>query len=138
MTQVVTEHVRKAGPENQPAGQMLRVTSVTVPGGAYNVSAKTVMTAFTGTSDIIESLFGANGSVGGTCILDMGGVQDSALGTIAIVNRQTPVTLSMQMTRTVAAPTEIILKCAAALPWRTSESSIIATKVGSITQTVEK
>jgi hypothetical protein len=133
------EHVRKAGPENQPPGNLLRVTSVTVPAGAYVVTAKTVMTAFTGTSDIIEQLLGVNGSLGGTCILDFGGVDDSALQTIAIVNRQTPATFNMQMTRTVGAPTEIILKCAAAnVPWRTSESTIIATRVDSVTQTIEK
>jgi len=136
--QIAIEQVRKAGPENQPAGQLLRVASVTVPGGAYSVTAKTVITAFTGTSDIIESLLGTNGSLGGTCILDFGGVQDSALQTIAIVNRQTPATFNMQLTRTVGAPTEIVLKCAAAIAWRASESSIIALPVGSITQTVEK
>jgi hypothetical protein len=137
--QVTYEQVRKSGPENQPSGQMLRVASITVPGGAYAVTAKTVMTAFTGTSDIIEQLLGVNGSLGGTCILDMGGVQDSSLQTIAIINRQTPATFNMQLTRTVAAPTEIILKCAAAnVPWRASETSIMATRVDSITQTVEK
>jgi hypothetical protein len=136
---VAYEQVRKAGPENQPAGQLLRITSMTVPGGAYSVTAKTILTAFTGTSDIIEQLLGVNGSLGGTCILDFGGVDDSALQTIAIVNRQTPATFNMQMTRTVGAPTEIILKCAAAnVPWRTSESTIIATRVDSVTQTIEK
>jgi hypothetical protein len=136
---VAYEQVRKAGPENQPSGQMLRVTSLTVPAGAYVVTANTVMTAFTGTSDIIEQLLGVNGSVGGTCILDMGGVEASSLNTIAIINRQTPSTFGMQMTRTVAAPTEITLSCASAnIPWRASESSIIATKVDSVTQTVEK
>lgn len=136
--QVAYEQVRKAGPENQPPGNFVRVTSVTVPGGAYAVTAKTVMTAFTGTSDIIEQLLGVNGSLGGTCILDFGGVQDSALQTIAIINRQTPSTFNMQLTRTVGAPTEILLKCAAPLAWRASESSIIATKVQSVTETVEK
>ena len=44
----------------------------------------------------------------------------------------------MQMSRTVGAPTEIILRCAAALPWTATESTIIATKVDSITLNVEK
>ncbi|MEA2217775.1 MAG: hypothetical protein QOJ35_401 [Solirubrobacteraceae bacterium] len=132
------EQVRKAGPENQPAGQLLRVTSMTVPAGGYAVTAKTVLTAFTGSSDIIQQLLGVNGSLGGTCILDFGGDTDSALQTIAIINRQTPATFNMQLTRTVSAPTEILLKCAASIAWRTSESSIIATKVDSITQTIEK
>ena len=132
------EQVRKAGPENQPANQLLRVTSMTVPAGAYVATANTIMTAFTGSTNILEALIGANGSVGGTCILDFGGVTASSLQTIAINDRQTPATLGMQLTRTVAAPTEIVLKCAAALAWRASESSIIATKVDNITQTVEK
>jgi hypothetical protein len=136
---IAYEQVRKAGPENQPPGVMQLVTKLTVPAGAYVVTANTVMTAFTGTSDIIEQLLGVNGSLGGTCILDMGGVEASSLNTIAIINRQTPATFGMQLTRTVAAPTEIKLECQAAnVPWRTSESSIIATKVDSVIQTVEK
>ncbi len=135
---IAYEQVRKAGPENQPAGVLARVTSITVPPGAYVATANTIMTAFTGKSDIIELLLGTNGSVGGTCILDFGGVTASSLQTIAINDRQTPATLGMQLTRTVSAPTEIILKCAGSIPWRSSESSIIATKVDSITQTVEK
>jgi len=135
---IAYEHVRKSGPENQPANVLSRVTSITVPPGAYVVTANTILTAFTGKSDIIELLLGVNGSVGGTCILDMGGVSASSLQTIAINDRQSPATLGTQLTRTVAAPTEIILKCAGAIPWRASESSIIATKVDSITQTVEK
>jgi hypothetical protein len=136
---VTYEQIRKAGPENQPAGQVLRVTSMTVPAGAYAVTAKTIMTAFTGTSDIIEQLLGVNGSIGGTCTLNFGGVEDTSTQTIGIINRQTPSTFNMQMTRTVAAPTEILLKCGAAnVPWRTSESSIMATKVDSISLTIEK
>lgn len=135
---IAYEQVRKAGPENQPANVLSRVTSITVPAGAYVVTANTIMTAFTGKSDIIELLLGTNGSVGGTCILDFGGVSATSLQTIAINDRQTPATLGMQLTRTVSAPTEIVLKCAGAIPWRSSESSIIATKVDSITQTVEK
>jgi hypothetical protein len=135
---IAYEQIRKTGPENQPANQMLRVTSMTVPAGAYVVTANTIMTAFTGTSNILELLVGTNGSQGGTCILNFGGVETSSLQTIAINDRQTPATLGMQMTRTVAAPTEIVLKCAAAIPWRASDSSIIANKVDSITLTIEK
>ena len=133
------EHVRKAGPENVPAsGQLTRVTSMTVPAGAYVVTSNTIMTAFTGTSDIIESLLNTNAVLGGTCTLDMGGVTASGASTIAVNNRQSPATIGMQMTRTVGSPTEIVLKCGATIPWRASESSIIATKVDSITQSVEQ
>ena len=132
------EVVRKSGPENQPANQVLRVASLTIPPGAYVITANTVMTAFTGSTDILEALFNSNASVGGTCILDAGGVTARALQTIAINDRQTPATLGMQLTRTVGAPTEVVLNCAAGIPWRTSESSIIATKVDAITLNEEK
>jgi hypothetical protein len=135
---VAYEVVRKAGPENIPAGNFTRVTSLTVPAGAYVTTANTIMTAFTGKSDIIELLLGVNGSQGGTCILDFGGVTASSLQTIAINDRQSPATLGMQLTRTVAAPTEIVLRCAAAIPWRASESSIIATRVDSVEVKEEK
>ncbi len=130
--------VRKAGPENQPANQLLRVTSFTVPAGAYTVTANTIMTAFTGKANPLESLLGVNGAVGGTCVLNFGGVETSSLQTVGVNGYQTPATLGMQMTRTVAAPTEILLKCASSIPWRTSESSIIATRVDSLTETNEK
>ncbi len=130
------EAVRKAGPENQPANVLSQVTSMKVPAGAYVVTANTIMTAFTGTTNILEALVGTNGSVGGTCILDFGGVTSSSLQTIAINDRQTPATLGTQLTRTVGAETEIVLRCASSIPWRASESSIIATKVDSIALTV--
>ena len=135
---IAYEQVRKAGPENVPAGVMTRITSMTVPAGAYVATANVIVTAFTGTSDIIESLLNVNAVLSATCILDFGGVQDSALQTIAVNNRQSPGTFGMQLTRTVGAPTEVILKCQAPIAWRTSEASIIATKVDSITLTEEK
>ena len=130
------EQVRKAGPENQPANVLSQITSLKVPAGAYAITANTVMTAFTGTTNPLEALANTNASIGGTCILDAGGVTASALQTIAINDRQTPATLGMQLTRTVGAETEITLKCASSIPWRASESSIIATKVDSITLSV--
>jgi hypothetical protein len=134
---IAYEIVRKMGPENQPAGQLVRVTSLKVPAGPYVITANTIITAFTGTTNILEALLGSNGSQGGGCVLNAGGVDAASLPTIAINDRQTPATLGMQMTRTLGVPTEILLRCSAALPWRASESSIIATKVDSINQTVE-
>ncbi|HEV7807679.1 MAG TPA: hypothetical protein VGO80_17800 [Solirubrobacteraceae bacterium] len=134
---IAYEQVRKAGPENQPANVFQEVTTLKVPAGAYVVTANTILTAFTGETNILEALLGSNGSVGGTCILDVGGVTASSLQTIAINDRQTPATLGMQLTRTLGAETVIVLRCAGGIAWRASESTIIATKVDSITQTVE-
>jgi hypothetical protein len=133
--QIAYEAVRKAGPENVPANTIVTAATLTVPAGAYVITANTVMTAFTGTTNPLEALFGTNGSLTGTCTLDAGGVGDTSLQTIAVNDRQTPATLGMQETRTVAAPMDIKLDCSATIPWRLSETSIIATKVGSITLT---
>jgi hypothetical protein len=130
---VAAEAIRKSGPENQPPGQLITVASMTIPPGAYVITANTVMTAFTGTSNILEALFGSNGSRGGTCTLDAAGVDAVAYQTIAVNDRQTPATLGMQLTRTVAAPSDVKLMCAGDIPWRTSETSIIATRVDSVT-----
>jgi hypothetical protein len=127
------EAIRKAGPENQPSGPVTRVATLTVPAGAYVITANTVMTAFTGTTNPLEALLGTNGSQAGTCTLDAGGVTATAFQTIVVNDRQTPATLGMQLTRTLGAPTDITLSCAAAVPWRLSETSVIATKVDSLT-----
>ncbi|MEA2194850.1 MAG: hypothetical protein QOG42_1284, partial [Solirubrobacteraceae bacterium] len=129
------EAIRKAGPEGVPANVITRVATLTVPAGAYSVSANMVMTAFAGKTDPLEALLGANGSLGGTCTLDAGGPTHSSTGTIIVTNRQTPTTLSMQLTRTVGAPTDFTLNCSANAPWRASETSIIATSVDSVSLT---
>jgi hypothetical protein len=132
---IAYEAVRKAGPENVPANTIVTVATMTVPAGAYAITANTVMTAFTGTTNPLEALFGTNGSLTGTCTLDAAGVGDTSLQTIVVDNRQTPATLGMQETRTVGAPMDVKLDCSATIPWRLSETSIIATRVDSITLT---
>jgi hypothetical protein len=132
---VAYEAIRKSGPEDQPANQVITAATLTVPAGAYVITANTVMTAFTGTTNVLEALFGSNGSQSGTCTLDAAGVDAKALQTIAVNDRQTPATLGMQLTRTVDAPMDIKLNCAAAIPWRLSETSLIATKVDGLTLT---
>ncbi len=129
---VAYEATRKAGPEAQPANVIVKVATLTVPAGAWVVQANTIMTAFTGTTNPLEALLGALGSLGGTCTLDTGGPTHSSTGTIVVNDRQTPTTLSMQMTRTVNAATDFFVQCSATAPWRASETSIIATQVDSV------
>ncbi|MEA2150904.1 MAG: hypothetical protein QOD69_2734 [Solirubrobacteraceae bacterium] len=132
---IAYEAVRKAGPENVPANTIVTAATLTVPAGAYVITSNAVMTAFTGTTNPLEALFGTNGSLTGTCTLDAAGVGATSLQTIVVNDRQTPATLGMQETRTVGAPMDIKLNCSATIPWRLSETSIIATKVDSITLT---
>lgn len=132
---VAFEAIRKAGPEGVPANVITRVATLKVPAGAYSVQANMVMTAFAGPTNPLEALLGANGSLGGTCTLNAGGPTHSSTGTIVVNDRQTPTTLSMQLTRTVGAPTDFFLECSSNAPWRASETSIIATTVDSVTLT---
>jgi len=132
---VAYEAIRKAGPENQPKNVVTNVATLNVPAGAYVITANTIMTAFTGTTNPLEALFSESGSLSGTCMLDAGGVTHSSSGVVVVNDRQAPATLSMQLTRTVGAPTDIRLMCASAAPWRLSETSIIATKVDNLTLT---
>ncbi len=129
------EAVRKAGPEGQPADVVVKVATLTVPAGAYTVNAKTVMTALPGPQDPISSLVGANGAIGGRCRLDAAGVSDESLQIVVMDGRQTPATLSMQMTRTVGAPSDFTLECSAGLPFRLSETSIIAQRASNVVLT---
>jgi len=130
---IAYEAIRKAGPEGVPANVLMRVATLTVPAGAYSVQANLVMTAFAGPTAPLEALVGANGSLGGTCILNAGGPTQASTATIVVNDRQTPSTLSMQLTRTIGAPTDFFVECAANAPWRASETSIIATSVDSVT-----
>jgi hypothetical protein len=129
------EAFRKSGPDGQPANVVVKVASLTVPAGAYVVTAKTVMTAFTGTTNLVEALFSGPGSLGGHCKLDTAGDVDESMGNIVTNNRPTPVTLAMQLTRTVGAPSTFDLLCDGGAVWRASDTSIIAQGVGTATRT---
>jgi hypothetical protein len=127
--------VRKTGPEAQPANQLVRVATLTVPAGAYKVTANTVMTALPGPQNPIQALVQDNLAIGGLCKLDAAGDTTQSLQTVVVNQRQTPATFSMQTTRTVGAPSDFTLDCTAGLAWRLSETSIIATKVSDIVLT---
>lgn len=126
------EAVRNSGPENQPANVLVNVATLQVPAGAYSISAKTVMSAIVDPQNIVGQLVQSNLAIGGRCVLDGGGDTDESLMNIVVNSRQTPATLSMQLTRTVGAPTVFTLSCSAGLPFRLSETSVIAQSVGSV------
>jgi len=129
------EAVRKAGPEGQPADVVVKVATLTVPAGAYTVAAKTVMTALPGPQDPVSALVQANGAIGGRCKLEAAGSGDESLANVVITGRQTPATLSMQLTRTVGAQSDFTLECSAGLPFRLSETSIIAQRASNVVLT---
>ena len=124
--------IRKAGPENQPQGVGVKVASLSVPPGAYVVTASTVMTALPGPQN---PLLPERSSPEGRCRLDLAGDATESFQNVIVESKTAPSTLYMQGTRTVGQPSEFVLTCGAGSPFRLSETSIIATAVGTIVPT---
>lgn len=127
--------VRHTGPEGQPANVVSKVATLSVPAGAYVVTAKTVMSAILQPQSPLGGLIQTGLAIGGNCRLDTGGESDQSFTNIAVNQRQTPATLNMQTTTTAGAPTDFNLECTAGVPYRLSETSIIAQKVSNIVLT---
>ena len=124
--------VRKSGPENQPAGVGITVATLSVPAGAYVVTASTVMTALPGPQN---PLLPERSSPEGQCRLDLAGEATVSFQNVLVESKTAPATLYMQGTRTVGGPSEFVLTCGAGSPFRLSETSIIATRVSDIAAT---
>jgi len=123
-----TEGVRKVGPLSQPANQIITVATLTIPSGAYAISAKTTLAG----SVTPPNLFNPGAVVAtGSCKLDAGGDEDQADTPIVVSGRQTPGTMYMQTVRTVGGSAAITIKCASSVPWSAANTSIVAQRVGS-------
>lgn len=131
-TGTVYHAIRKAGPENQPQGVGITVASLSVPAGSYVVTASTVMTALPGAQN---PLLPERSSPEGRCRLDLAGDATESFQNVLVESKTAPATLYMQGTRTVGQPSEFVLTCGAGSPFRLSETSIIATAVGTIVPT---
>ena len=123
------EGFRKAGPENQPPGGLVRVASVRVPAGAYAITAKTIMTPILDDRNLFEGLLGDESGIGGECTLDAAGDADIGRATIVAGGRPTPATITAQITRTFGEASTIALNCGSNVKWRTSDTTIIALNV---------
>ena len=123
--------IRKLGPQGAPANQVIKVASVTVPAGAYKVTASTVLTTNLGPQGLLDPPPG----VSGRCRLDAAGDATESLQNVVVERRTTPATFYMQNTRTIGTPGEFFLECSAGAPFTLSETSIIATRVSDVVQT---
>jgi hypothetical protein len=123
------EAVRKAGPENQPAGAHTVATLPQLAPGTYLLLAKTIMTTDLTDQGILGELLKTEKTIAGHCILSAGGDQDDARAPIATPYTETPSTMNMQMTRTIDAPTDISVICDSNYAWRASDTSIVALKL---------
>jgi hypothetical protein len=125
----VYEAQRKTGPGGQPASVGIKIASLSVPAGAYMVTASTVLTAQPGPQN---SLLPERDSPAGRCRLDLAGDVSESQQNVVVNSKTAPATFYMQGTRTVAGPSEFSLECAAGSPFSTSETTIIATKVSNL------
>jgi hypothetical protein len=123
--------VRKLGPVGQPANQLIRAATLSVPAGAYKVTASTIITTNLGPQGLLDPLPG----VGGRCRLDAAGDATESLQNVVVERRTTPATLYMQTTRTLGSPGVIFLDCTAGSPFTLTETSIIASRVSDIALT---
>jgi hypothetical protein len=126
---VATEAVRKSGPLAQPAGQHVVATLAQLQPGTYVLAAKTILAPTTGDQGLLTEVLKQPKTAGGHCVMSAGGDVDDSRAPIATPYSDTPTTLHMQMTRTLGAPTDIVLTCDAGVPWQATDTSIIALKL---------
>ncbi len=124
--------IRKVGPTNAPPNVGVNAASLTVPAGAYVVTASTVMTSNPGTQN---PLLPERSAPDGICRLDLAGDVTQSTQNVVVESKTAPATLFMQGTRTVGAESVFTMQCAAGTPFSLGETSIIATKVGGIALT---
>lgn len=122
------EAFRKDGPVTQPADKMSKVaTLANIPPGTYAIFAKTIITADSQDNGLLDS--GKTSSA--HCILDAGGDKDEARALLATPGSNSPGVVNMQITRSYGATGTATLEClATSAPWRATDSSIIALRVG--------
>lgn len=129
------EAVRKAGPEDQPPGQHLVATLPQLAPGTYLLLAKSTISPegpVLGLGELVRPSKTSNAQ----CILEAGGDQDNARSGITTPGSQSPASINMQLTRTIATPTDITVTCDVNdIKWRASDTSIIAVKLGSAART---
>lgn len=122
------EGIRRVGPLSQPANQLIKVTSMTIPAGAYVITAKTTIQGQVVPNAIVPVATA-------TCKLDAAGDEDQGDGVIAVFNGGAPGTIYMQTVRTVGGSATITLTCASKISWSAVNTSIIAHRVSSTTKT---
>jgi hypothetical protein len=122
------EYFRKAGPENQPAGNSQRiVTADNVPAGVYAIFAKAVISDLAANSNLLVP----GSPSDARCELSAGGDIDDGATLIGTAYGAGPGDVYMQITHTFAGPGTISIDCfSSQSTWRASDSTIIAVRLG--------
>ncbi len=129
------EAVRRTGPNVTTASQVATVATLQqLAPGSYALFGKTTLSALSGTQGLLGELLQQRQGAG-HCVMDAGGDIDDARGQISGPGESHPHALNLQMTRSFGAPTDVVLKCDASVPWKATDTSIIAIKLAGSNRT---
>jgi len=129
-----TEVVRKAGPAQGPGVARVATLAALAP-GTYAISAKTILAPNNPDRGILGEIDRDQKTIPGHCVLDAAGDRDDATGPIVLPFTNTPQTLNLQMTRTLASAADVTLTCDSSIEFRASDTSIIALKLSGSSRT---
>lgn len=133
-TQALEAH-RLNGPD-VPKGGSAQVLELALSPGTYAVFAKATMSSFINDQGLLDTLFKDNKTIGGACTLDVNGTGDYGIEPLVSPGSANPITLNLQLTRTMDTPGKATLTCQADnVHWAAGNASIIALKIGSSTRT---
>ncbi len=131
-----TEVVRAQGPTAtaENGGSQVVATLKSLAPGSYLIMAKTALSsASEQQKGLLDAVLNSETHLG-KCTLDAAGTSDEQSGTIISPASKSPAPLSMQLTRTIASPINVVLRCESDTAWRAGGSSIVAIAVGSSTR----
>jgi len=130
-----TEVFRTSGPLGNAAGATTKVLTLKgLAAGTYMLIGKAELSSTTKPGNGL--LIGEAMSGGGMCTLDAVGDADVGAAPIQTPFSNTPATLTMFLTRTIAGPTDITISCTSTnVGWSANNSSITAIQLASSTKT---
>lgn len=129
-----TEAVRKVGPDSKAGSVRVATLSGLAP-GTYAISAKTILSPVPSNDGLLTEVLKDGKTASGRCTLDAAGDRDDGRATIQSPYSQYPGGITMQLTRTLTAVSDITLTCEAPIDFKASDTSIIALKLAGNSRT---
>lgn len=127
---VATESVRKDGPQVNAAGSATVAKLTALAPGTYMISVKTVISGVQPPgAGVVTELLKPDKTAVAHCKIDAAGDSDEGFVPIASPFSLTTDTMNLQLTRTLAAPADLVLSCDSNISWRAANTSIVALKL---------
>jgi hypothetical protein len=123
------EAYRKAGPDRDSGGRETLATLRSLAPGSYLILAATTITTPADPRGLGE-LFRSDRVAAAECTLDAGGDSTKGQTNYAFHGQAGAASVSMQITRTLGRPADVVLSCQGNYPWRAGDTSIVAVPLG--------